>query len=316
MARSELQSVVKKNMRHVLADDLSACERMSAVLDEAARLAAPALVRMLREERFSAEEVRREPPGCLPELPQAMFADTPTENLPLAAAKLSADMGAYLAAYAARLTAEVKRAGLYPSPSMFAARAARTAPMRVAVPETAAFRRAMEVLAARTEGVEAQFVRSFADACDAVVGGDCAYCILPLENSRDGFLSTTLRMTTENDLFVTRVCEIADESGVVTRFALLCREGDALPDGEDAAQVALRLSLSDAAALPALFTAMAALGVTLVRTTSQPLGYTDGYAQLCTFGGTKEALFAWLLLLAATRQSCILLGVYETVTSI
>ena len=33
-------------------------------------------------------------------------------------------------------------------------------------------RRAMEVLAARTEGVEAQFVRSFADACDAVVGGD------------------------------------------------------------------------------------------------------------------------------------------------
>ena len=121
MARSELQSVVKKNMRHVLADDLSACERMSAVLDEAARLAAPALVRMLRDERFSAEEVRREPPGCLPELPQAMFADTPTENLPLAAAKLSADMGAYLAAYAARLTAEVKRAGLYPSPSMVAA---------------------------------------------------------------------------------------------------------------------------------------------------------------------------------------------------
>ena len=41
-----MQSVVKKNMRHVLADDLSACERMSAVLDEAARLAAPALVRM------------------------------------------------------------------------------------------------------------------------------------------------------------------------------------------------------------------------------------------------------------------------------
>ena len=54
-----MQSVVKKNMRHVLADDLSACERMSAVLDEAARLAAPALVRMLREERFSAEEAFR-----------------------------------------------------------------------------------------------------------------------------------------------------------------------------------------------------------------------------------------------------------------
>lgn len=289
---------------------------MSAVLDEAARLAAPALVRMLREGRFSAEELRREPPGCLPELPRTLLADTPEENLPLAAAKLAADMGAYRAAYAARLTAEVKRARLHPSPSMFVARAARTAPMRVAVPETAAFRRALEVLAAHTDGAEAQFVRSFADACDAVVGGDCAYCILPLENSRDGFLSTTLRMMTENDLFVTRVCEIADESGVVTRFALLCREADALPDGEGAAQVALRLSLSDAEALPELFTAMAALGVTLVRTASQPLGYTDGYAQFCTFGGTKEALFAWLLLLAATRQNCILLGVYETVAPV
>ena len=243
-----------------------------------------------------------------------LFADTPEENLPLAGAKLSADMGAYLAAYAARLTAEIKRARLHPSPSMFAARAARTVPMRVAVPETAAFRRAMETLAARTEGAEAQFVRSFADACDAVVGGDCAYCILPLENSRDGFLSTTLRMMTENDLFVTRVCEIADESGAVTRFALLCREGDALPDGGGIPQVALRMPLGGADTLPGLFTAMAALGVTLVRTASQPLGYTDGYAQLCTFGGTKEALFAFLFLLTATRQSYILLGVYETVT--
>ena len=153
-----------------------------------------------------------------------------------------------------------------------------------------------------------------ADAADAVVGGDCAYCMLPLENSRDGFLSTTLRMMTESGLFVTRVCACTDESGVVTRFALLCREGDALPDDGDV-QLALRLSLSDAAALPTLFTAMAALGVTLVRTASQPLGYTDGYAQLCTFGGTREALFAWLLLLALAGQNCMLLGVYGTVTA-
>ena len=198
---------------------------------------------------------------------------------------------------------------------MFVAHATEAMPLRVAVPDTAAFRRAAAALAARVGDFEVSPVRSFADAADAVVGGDCAYCMLPLENSRDGFLSTTLRMMTENDLFVTRVCEIADENGVVTRFALLCREGDALPDGEDAAQVALRLSLSDAAALPTLFTAMAALGVTLVRTASQPLGYTDGYAQLCTFGGTREALFAWLLLLALAGQNCMLLGVYGTVTA-
>lgn len=314
MARGESQAVIGKNFLHVLGDDLAACERMSAVLDEAARLSAPAVARMLREGRFSAEEVRREPPACLPELPRTLFAETPAENRPLASAKLSADLGAYLAAYAARLTAALADARLHPSPSLFVARTARKAPLRVAVPETAAFRRATEALTAHTGELDTTPVRSFADACDAVVGGDCAYCILPLENSRDGFLSTTLRMMTENDLFVTRVCEITDESGVVTRFALLCRESDALPDGGGTPQVALRMPLGDADALPGLFTAMAALGVTLVRTASQPLSYTDGYAQLCTFGGTKEALFAFLFLLAATRQNCILLGVYETVT--
>lgn len=314
MGKNESRSIIEKNMRHLFAEDLAACERMSAVLDEAASLSASAVARMLREGRFSAEEVRREPPACLPELPHALFDETPAENRPLAAAKLSADTGAYLAAYAERLSAALADARLHPSPYMFVAHAARRTPLRTAVPETAAFRRATEVLAAHTGGLDAVPVRSFSDACDAVVGGDCAYCILPLENSRDGFLSTTLRMMTENDLFVTRVCEIADESGAVTRFALLCREGDALPDGGGIPQVALRMPLGGADTLPGLFTAMAALGVTLVRTASQPLGYTDGYAQLCTFGGTKEALFAFLFLLAATRQSYILLGVYETVT--
>ncbi len=314
MAKSESQSIVKKNIRHVLADDLAACERMSAVLDEAARLSAPAIVRMLREDRFSAETLRREPLACLPELPRTLFAETPDANLPLTAAKLAADAGAYLAAFAARVTAELQAAKLHPSPSMFVAHATEAMPLRVAVPDTAAFRRAAAALAARVGDFEVSPVRSFADAADAVVGGDCAYCMLPLENSRDGFLSTTLRMMTESGLFVTRVCACTDESGVVTRFALLCREGDALPDDGDV-QLALRLSLSDAAALPTLFTAMAALGVTLVRTASQPLGYTDGYAQLCTFGGTREALFAWLLLLALAGQNCMLLGVYGTVTA-
>ena len=76
MVKSESQSIVKKNIRHVLADDLAACERMSAVLDEAARLSAPAIVRMLREDRFSAETLRREPLACLPELPRTLFAET------------------------------------------------------------------------------------------------------------------------------------------------------------------------------------------------------------------------------------------------
>ena len=317
MARSEAQSVINKNIRQIFGDDLAACERMSAMLDEAARLSAPALVRMLREGRFSAEELRREPLPCVPELPAALFCETPTENLPLAAARLAADAGAYLAAFSMRLTAALRAAKLCPSPSLFVARTPQAAPMRVAVPDTAAFRRAANALAAAVGSFETLPVRSFADAADAVVGGDCGYCILPLENSRDGFLSTTLRMMTESDLFVTRVCAVTDESGVLTRFALLCREGDALPDSGGDVQVALRLPPDsvDAGALSMTAAAMATLGIATVRTASQPLGYTDGYALLCTFGGTQDALFAWLLFLALAGQSYTPVGVYETVAT-
>ena len=53
-------------------------------------------------------------------------------------------------------------------------------------------------------------------------------------------------------------------------------------------------------------------GASLVRVTSQPLAYTDGYAQICTFSGTREALFSWLLLLEIVKADYTLLGVYET----
>lgn len=314
MAKNESLSVIEKNLRHIFRDDLAACERMRAVVDEAARLAASELVRMLSEGRFSAEELQREPPPGMPTALPELFAETPPDNLSLAQVKLAADSGVYLAAFAAQVASELTRVGMRPTPAFFLARAARIEAGQVAVPETNAFKRALSALLPPDSGFTPAYVGSFADACEAVAGGDCTYCILPLENSRDGFLSMTLRMIGENGLFITRVCEMTDESGTVTHFALLCREGDARPDSVRP-QIALRVAQTDAETLPLALSAMALLGVTPLRTVSLPLSYTDGYAQYGIFGGTPESLFAWLYLLSATRQRYTLLGVYDTVTS-
>lgn len=313
MAKNESLSVIKKNLQHIFRDDLATCERMNAVLDEVARLSAADLVLMLQEGRFSAEELQREPPAGMLAFSSSLFAETPLSNLSLARVKLTADRCAYLAAFVAQMTAELAHAGMHPSPTLFLARTARIAAGQVAVPETNAFKRALIALLPPESGFSPAYVGSFADACEAVVGGDCVYCILPLENSRDGFLSTTLRMIGENGLFITRICEMADESGMVTRFALLCRDGGAWTDSVRP-QIALRVAQIDAEALSLAFAAMALLGVTPLRAVSLPLPYTDGYAQYCIFDGTTEALFSWLFLLTTTRRNYTLLGVYDTVT--
>lgn len=310
MSKSESLSVIKKNIARCFGDDLSACERMSAVLDEAVRLAAPGTVRELREKRFSAEELRREFPICLPTAPASLLDETPEENLALAAAKVAASEGAYLAAYCTRTAAQLKAAKLRVGPALFLPQG--TAGGDVAVLETETFRRAFGLLSARRTDLARHAVRSFADACEAVCEGDCAYCILPIENSRDGLLTGTLRMIVDNDLFITRVCEVVDESGVMTRFALLCHDAGAaiLPSGSQ--QITIRLAQHGSSAMPLLFTGLAVTGASLVRATSQPLAYTDGYAHICTFSGTSEALFAWLLLLEIVKSDYTLLGVYET----
>lgn len=312
MSKSESLSVIKKNIARCFGDDLSACERMSAVLDEAVRLAAPGTVRELREKRFSAEELRREFPVCLPTAPASLLDETPEENLALATAKVAAAEGAYLAAYCTRIAAQLKAAKLRVGPSLFLPQGGRKAGGDVAMLETEAFRRAFALLSGRQPDMTPRAVRSFADACDAVCEGDCVYCILPLENSRDGLLSATLRIIVDNDLFISRVCEIADESGVATRFALLCRDTGAAPPQSGAQQITIRLAQHGPSAMPRLFTGLAVTGASLVRVTSQPLAYTDGYAQICTFSGTREALFSWLLLLEIVKADYTLLGVYET----
>ena len=75
--------------------------------------------------------------------------------------------------------------------------------------------------------------------------------------------------------------------------------------------VALRLSGQDASAWSRLYVGAEVLGVETVSSVSVPLGYTDGYAHICTLSGSSEALFALLLFLGTVRVGYTLAGAYE-----
>lgn len=69
----------------------------------------------------------------------------------------------------------------------------------------------------------AAYTHSFPSVCEDVYNGLSEYCILPLENSAEGRLSSFSRLIAEYDMKIAAVCEVQVEQGRTTRFALLRR---------------------------------------------------------------------------------------------
>jgi hypothetical protein len=64
------------------------------------------------------------------------------------------------------------------------------------------------------------------DACAKVSGGQCEYCLLPIEGSEGGRLHSFLHLIEKYDLKIAAVCDVSVRSGIdspKTRFALLRR---------------------------------------------------------------------------------------------
>ena len=74
--------------------------------------------------------------------------------------------------------------------------------------------------------------------------------------------------------------------------------------------VVVRLAGQDDLTLPRLFTGASVIGAHFVKAVSVPFSYTDGYAHLCTFNGSGEALFALMLFLDLIRADYTLMGNY------
>ncbi len=69
----------------------------------------------------------------------------------------------------------------------------------------------------------AAFAHSYRSVCEDVYNGLCEYCILPLENSTEGRLTSFSRLIAMYDMKIAAVCDVPVGDDRVTRFALLRR---------------------------------------------------------------------------------------------
>lgn len=66
-----------------------------------------------------------------------------------------------------------------------------------------------------------QYHDSYSSACEAVSNGSCEACILPIEHAHDGKLLGFYRLIDRYELKIVCTCDIAQQDGTESRFALL-----------------------------------------------------------------------------------------------
>ena len=311
-ARSEYVKSAADNILRYYAKEASVGERMSANFSELAAFVAAAAARDVRTRGFFVGEVPFA--EYMPTVSAAAATDNVLpENAALVDAKLAADEGAYLADFCRKTTAALRTAAkLRPSPALFAERDGIKNGGKVSFAESRVLATAFSAFQKKDNSLTPTYVRSFADACEDVAAELSDYCILPIENSRDGALLTVYGLIERYELFIARVCRL-ETDGIITKYALLCRGFRDIIESDGLQYVALRLSGHDKLLWPRLYTGACVLGAEIVKTVSIPLGYTDGYAHICTFAGSGEALFALLLFLATVRVDYTPMGAYEII---
>lgn len=311
-ARSEYVKNAADNILRYYAKEASVGERMSANFGELASFVAAAAARDVRARGFFGGEVPFS--DWMPTVSAETAAEgILPENEALISAKLAADEGAYLADFCRKITAALRAAAkLRPSPALFAERGGIKNGGKVSFAESRVLATAFAAFQKKDNDLMPSYVHSFADACEEVAAELSDYCILPIENSREGALLTVYGLIERYELFIARVCSI-EIDGIITKYALLCRGFRDIIEHDGPQYVALRLSGHDRLLWPRLYTGACVLGAEIVKTVSIPLSYTDGYAHICTFAGSGEALFALLLFLATVRVDYTPMGAYEII---
>ena len=303
---------IGNNISRYLKKEYSLSERMSFCTDELASHIAFLMAKDAKRNGFFAED---SPLNAY--LPSAFDSEEPpseviAENASVANAKFAAAHSAYLADLCKKITVKLREhSKLKISPALFADTGKiKEAAGRVAFSESHVLTNAFEQFRKSNKLLSPSYVRSFADACEDVSSGASEWCILPIENNREGALISVYNLIERFELCISKVCSISSEE-LTTKFALLCSGVHGIIDIQGKQNVVLRMPVRDSVTWSRIFTGASLSGASLVKTVALPLGYTDGYAHICTFFGEGEDLFAFLLFLQTLRIDFTLMGAYE-----
>ena len=181
-------------------------------------------------------------------------------------------------------------------------------------------------LSAVVENPRAAATASFVDACEEVRSGLCEYCILPLENSHSGKLTSFTRLILHYGLRIVGVCDLENGAaeGQITRFGLLrAAAGDvpaplSLPTEGEPLYLEF-VHTEDAIRLSDLLVAAEFCGLRLCRVDTLPSsdrgdGDEDTPSPIdCIFNTVGGDLPTFRRFLTLEASEGVILGVYSTI---
>ena len=181
-------------------------------------------------------------------------------------------------------------------------------------------------LSERVDSPRATATASFVDACEEVRSGLCEYCILPLENSQSGKLTSFTRLILRYGLQIVGVCDLENGAaeGQITRFGLLrAATGDfpapvSLPTEGEPLYLEF-VHTEDALGLSDLLVAAEFCGLRLCRVdTLPPSDSSDGDGDTpspmdCVFNTVGGDLLTFRRFLTLEASEGVILGVYSTI---
>ena len=172
----------------------------------------------------------------------------------------------------------------------------------------AAFRQFAENMPA----LRAQHQPSFNAACEEVYHGRCRYCILPLQNTKDGVLTSFSHLMAKYELKIFRICDITGDDGEsIIRFALLRR--GIVPHVPEKGFFEIDVVLPEQISIGTFLCTADALGARVEHMHTIPLAFASGLTSLSvTFRITRDCLAPLMLFLRTALDGYTAEGIYES----
>lgn len=130
-------------------------------------------------------------------------------------------------------------------------------------------------------GAKPSYVLDFSEACDLVYNGEVSYCILPIESSTSGRLSSFYAMMDRYELKICAMFELENEDTAESvRYALAGRSLPRPIAKSQSCAIEFSLTREDGTNLAELLSATALLGATPLRVDFLPLEYDNSFYRI------------------------------------
>ena len=163
----------------------------------------------------------------------------------------------------------------------------------------------------RIRGAKAYYATSFTDACELVFDNECEFCILPIENDRDGKLYSFYSMI---DRYELRICDVIkrseDDDSESIIYALVGRSVDISFRKGGTQRFELSVSLDRAELLGNIVKAGEFLGGHIFYIGTQPVPYDDRYRYFLAMDFAVGACAPMALYMTLEYPSYSPLGLY------